>query len=382
MVARPLVAACVLAALTSAGSGTGAAGVDGAHPTFSRAQWVDLVGRYARGERAQSTADLGAWNERDLVRQVEWVEQAARAAERCPSCPNPLQDIPMRAAVMLHWDRDHAEQPSPMPGEVEQPRRCPGPAAVLAGRLARVLAGKAETSGFARHFFRMVVLQCQWDACFTAAERWASDAVRVFPKDTDLLLARGSIREEVATVGWPGPAPAASPSGAVAAAAADARARREKLETARQDFADAIAIDPGLGLARVRLGRVLWRLGEAGPARQQLEAALASASLDGDHVYLARLFLGRLDQDAGRLADATREYERAAEVHPSALSAGTALSNVLLLAGDAEGARRALRQGLARAGHRSERDPLWDDPVMDTADLEALRDALYRESLQ
>ncbi|HET9315663.1 MAG TPA: hypothetical protein VFQ51_08740, partial [Vicinamibacteria bacterium] len=339
MLARALAVAWTLTALAGAQVESRAVEVAAARPAFSRDEWVELVRGYAGGERAQAVARLGAWSLRDLGRQIAAVEQAARAAERCPHCPNPLDDVPLRAAVMLHWDRDRTEQPSPLPGEVEQPRRCPGPVAGLAGRLARVVAGNAEASDFARRFFRLVVLQCQWDACFADAQLWASNAVEIFPRDADLLLARGSVREEVATIGSPCATPAAL---AVVSGAdkADAIARQQVLEKARRDFTDALAVDGGLGLARVRLGRVLWRLGEPEPARQQLEKALATASLV-DHVYLAHLFLGRVYQDAGRLEDATREYALAADLHPTALSAATALSHARLLAGDAEGARQA-----------------------------------------
>ena len=44
-------------------------------------------------------------------------------------------------------------------------------------------------------------MSCQWDACFDAAERWAGAAIELFPRDAELLLARGSVREESATLG-------------------------------------------------------------------------------------------------------------------------------------------------------------------------------------
>jgi len=372
--------ASALAAFTAAASGPGAAHAAAAESRFSRAEWVELVRLYARGERAQAIAGLAAWSERDLARQVTSVEQAARAAERCPGCPRALDEFPLRAATMLHWDVDRDAQTPPVPGDNEQPRRCPGPAAVLAGRLARLAARHPDTAAFAHRFLRLVVLQCQWDACFTDAELWATDAVEMFPMDTALLLTRGSVREEVATIGWRCAAPAGAPSRQTSAADADIVAGRRKLEAARQDFAQALAIDPSLGLAHLRLGRVLWRLGEPDQARAQLEAALTSA-VPPDQVYLARLFLGRLHQEAGRMDDAIREYTLAAEMHPGMLSAATALSSALLLGGDAPGARKVLRQGLNSSG-RAERDPLWDYLVLNAADLDALRDALRRESLE
>jgi tetratricopeptide (TPR) repeat protein len=225
-----------------------------------RADWYELVRRYARGERAEAIAGLGAWSERELGRQVADVEQAARAAERCPGCPSILQGFPLRAAVMLHWDRDRAEQ-QPLEG-VEELRRCPGPFARLAGRLARVLSRRPTTADYALRFFRMVVTTCQWDACFDAAERWAGEAIEVFPRDAELLLARGSVREESATLGAGPPPLSQASNGNAFAGSLSASARKQQLEKARRDLEDALAIDADLVLARLRLGRVLWRLGE------------------------------------------------------------------------------------------------------------------------
>lgn len=369
--ARSVAAALAAVALTTAPAV--------AQSVFSRADYVDLVRRYARGERAQAIAGLGAWSERDLARQLAGLEQEARAAERCPTCPNRLDEIPLEAAVMLFWDRDRAEQPS-LEG-VEQLRRCPGPLASLGGRLARLMSFRRPTAEFARRFYRMVVISSQWDACFETAERWAGMGIELFPRDAELLLARGSVREESATLGAaPPPLSQASEANAVSGSLA-ASDRKQGLAKARRDLEDALAIDPGLALARVRLGRVLWRLGEPELARQQLETALSSVR-QVDHVYLAHLFLGRIQQDAGRLEDAVSEYRLAAALHPSALSAGIALSNALAVAGDAEGARLALRQGLRNAGRRLERDPHWDYLVVNAADLETLLEDLHRETLK
>jgi tetratricopeptide (TPR) repeat protein len=372
MTARPLAAALVVAASVAAPARAGEPG----KPAFTRDAYYELIRSYARGERPQAVAALGAWSERDLARQLASVEDAARALERCPSCPNSLAGLPLKAAVMLHWDRDRAEQP-PRAG-VEQPQACPGPLATIAGRFARVLARNVPQDDFARRFFRMVVTSCQWDACFEAAERWAGEAIALYPLDAELLLTRGSVREESATL-TTRESPAAGVPGSVEPSAE--AVRREGWKHARRDLEEALRLDPGLGLARLRLGRVLWRLGEPEPARQQLEQALPSLRATG-HVYLAHLFLGRTQQDAGRLDEAIGEYRLAVALHPSALSAAVALSSALRLAGDADAGRSALRQGLESAGRRRGRDPHWDYQVVNAVELASLLDELYRETLE
>jgi tetratricopeptide (TPR) repeat protein len=345
---------------------------------FGRDEWVAIVRVYARGDRAAALGALGAWSEHDLVRQVTGVEQLARAAERCPACPSALDGVPLEAAVMLLWDRDRADH-GPRPG-VEQEYGCPGPLARLAGRLAWVVARRAASAAFARSFLRAVVLQCQWDACFDGAERWAGEAIEIYPRDAELLLDRGSVREELATLGsTPRPWEAqGSPGGPQQTEAA---ARRESLGKARRDFEDALAVDPALALARVRLARVLWRLGEPAQALEELDAALPALTRP-EHLYLAHLFLGRLHQDAGRLEQATAEYRHAVALRPSALSAAVALSEAELVAGDAAGAREALRQGLVSAGQRRERDPYWDYLVTNAADLTQRFAELRRQTLE
>ena len=124
---------------------------------------------WAHGATAPSPGWSRTWKR---PRRPPSAVPAARTHSRTSRCGRPS---------VLHWDRDRAEQQPPLPGEVELPRRCPGPTAVLAGRLARALSRRAETSGFARRFFRMVVLQSQWDACFADAQHWASDAILSFP---------------------------------------------------------------------------------------------------------------------------------------------------------------------------------------------------------
>jgi tetratricopeptide (TPR) repeat protein len=377
-VRRPHPTARVLAALAVAAVwALHAAGAHGGRPSSSHLQWIRIVRRYARGERAAAVADLGAWTRSGLAAQVAAVEEAARVVERCRHCPSLLDGLPLRAAVMLHWDRDLADRPALPPGDVEQGRRCPGPTAALAERLARVVSRDPASAGFAARFFRMAIASCQWDACFADAEHWANGAIQLLPGDAELLLARGSAREELATIGRP---VAAGMVDSLDAVATDAAARREWFEKARQDLAAALAIDPGLEPARLRLARVLWRLGDPENARRHLEAALSSPG-PVDHTYLAHLFLGRIHQDAGRLEPAMSEYRLAEALHPAAASASTALSSALFLAGKPDAAREAL-QGMGVAGGRPERDPFWDYLVLNAAGLDELREALRGESLE
>src|SRR3989442_11582765 len=168
-------------------------------------EYRELVTRYARGERALTVAGLARFSDAELGRIAQAVEAEVVAAERSKTAPL----IPLRAAVMMHLDLDEAERPE-APG-IEEPRRCPGKQAAIAGRYASLLAWHDETKGFARRFFVALAHSCQWDACLLEAQRWAREGLKLFPRDAELLLAVGSTLEESATI-WTGGSTVESPA--------------------------------------------------------------------------------------------------------------------------------------------------------------------------
>jgi Tfp pilus assembly protein PilF len=97
---------------------------------------------------------------------------------------------------------------------------------------------------------------------------------------------------------------------------------------------------------------------------------------------LARLFLGQVHEDAGRLEQATGEYRRALAVDPNAQSAAVALSHALRKAGDGEGSRRVLLDALAHAGRRTQADVFWNYFTSNALGFAAELDGLRREALR
>ena len=328
-------------------------------------RYLALLRRYAAGDRPEAVAAVAAWTEHALRKQLAVVKDARAAVERCPACPNPLANVPLRAAVMLHADRDRAERPEPS-GREQRPG-CPGPHARIAREYAATLARDPETRDFARRFFLAAALGWQLDACFEDAVAEARAGLELFPRDAELLVAAGSVLEERATLPL-----TAEGSGA-------ASPQQDWLKEARRELANAVSNDPDLALARVRLGRVLWRLGQSNEAGEALESAVAHARDPRDR-YLAHLFLGRIHEDAHRLDEAIAQYRRAVDLDPGAQSAAVALSHALQLAGEIDAARQALARGLV--ARRAPRDPYWDYLVSDARPAEDLLAALHRESLQ
>jgi tetratricopeptide (TPR) repeat protein len=328
-------------------------------------QYLALLQRYAAGDRPQAIAALGEWSERAVRNQLAVVQDARAEAERCPGCPDPLADVPLRAAVMLHADRDQAERPKP--SGREQLMRCPGFHARIAREYAATLARDVETRDFARRFFLATTLGWQLDACFEDALAQAHAGLELFPRDAELFLAAGSVLEERATLPIAGDKSDTAP------------VREDWLKNARSELASAISNDPDLALARLRLGRVLWQLGRSKEAGAALESAVAR-TLDPRDLYLAHLFLGRIHEDAHRLDQAIAQYRRAVDLDPGAQSAAVALSHALQLAGEMDAARRALARGLV--AREAPRDPYWDYLVSDARPAEDMLATLHRESLQ
>jgi hypothetical protein len=353
-------------------------------------EYRELVTRYARGERALALAGMARFSDAELGRFARAVEAATLAADRAAERAKALAaepgkaaepPIPLRAAVMLHLDFDYADRPES--AGTEQRRRCPGTQAAIAARYAVLLAWHEETRSFARRFFVALAHSCQWDACLRDAARWAREGLKLFPRDTELLVAAGSALEESATV-WTGGATAENPAMAAQfreAAHAAALERVSLYRQARSFFEDAIASDDGLTMARVRLGRVIWRLGELPAGQAALEKA-AERSTDPPVSYLAHLFLGRVHEDAGRLEQAIEYYRLALALEPSSQAGAVALSHALRRAGEVEEAREVLRRALAFAGRRASRDAYRDYLAGNAAHFREELAELRRESLQ
>jgi len=130
--------------------------------------------------------------------------------------------------------------------------------------------------------------------------------------------------------------------------------RRRLLESAEAHLREALALDPGLVEARVRLGRVLSLEGRGERARREWTEALRARPA-APLSCLAHLFLGR---DAGRpedRAEAVAQLRQATRECPGAQSTHLALSVALRESGDRLGAAREARAALGL-------DPVAGDP--------------------
>jgi tetratricopeptide (TPR) repeat protein len=344
--------------------------------------YLRLVTRYASGERAAAVAALGEWTELQLKCELNDLRAAAAEARRCGACVEKLvfRQLSLRAAVLLHADREAVERlRDPADGQPSQCGR--GMHGAIADSLLSLLIGlEPEAAGFSRRFYLGMALRAHRHYCLQDAEEWARNGLRWSPTDGSLHLAAGTAAEAAAFITVrPAPLrPAAGPrlSSEHHAMTAELGHRWGR---ARRAFEEALASDPALHEARLRLGRVLWRLGRGEPARDCFERVLGGSG-DPSLVYLAHLFLGRVHEDAGRLAQSAAEYRAALGMRPSSQVASVALSHALQLLGDAAGARELLAGALEQAGRRDPSDPYWAYVAGRSAEAAAILDALRLEA--
>lgn len=164
----------------------------------------------------------------------------------------------------------------------------------------------------------------------------------------------------------PGPDPANR--GGFAVAIAIGRAEQEALRALQQRYGELAGETAGLKAggsmekdvraeARLRLGVVSFRLGELDAAAAHLARVPAIAS-EPHVVSLAHMFLGIIDQRAGRPAEAAARYRAALAAAPATQSVSSLLSALLIDRGDLDEARAVVQA--AFAVDPPPRDP-WHD---------------------
>lgn len=145
-------------------------------------------------------------------------------------------------------------------------------------------------------------------------------------------------------------------------------------------FRRALAIDPSLLEARVRLARLLDLRKRHEEAAAELKTVLAG-NPRGVVGFYAHLFAGRVAQTMGRAGEASRHYQDALTLFPDAQSALLASSQVGLLGADVPAALAPVQRLGARSAVFTA-DPWWQYHLgagRDAADLlKALRASVPR----
>jgi tetratricopeptide (TPR) repeat protein len=337
-----------------------------------------VVRRYASGDREGAVAELGAWPDSRIRREVpilnrDW-QRSLLVGEAMS--PDVWREIPVRAALMLHTDCAQRARGEGRPPKLHE---------AAAWSIARTLEELPAHRTFARRWYEAYAELAQAEYRWGEALDWAERGLEDFPGSAELLLVTGSIEEMQAVQAAQAAPPSAQQAfldpqtGRGVSELLQRRQVREHLDQARRALRTAVGADPSLAEAHLRLGRVAWRLGEAAEARAALQAALAR-SAGGRTAFLAHLFVGRVEEDAGRLHEAAASYEAAVAIFPRCQSARLARSHVRRRLGDAAAARLDVEDALKFAGQGEERDPLWLYPWGPAVGIDDRLEALRQEA--
>jgi VWFA-related protein len=189
------------------------------------------------------------------------------------------------------------------------------------------------------------------------AAKLYEEGLKLDAKDAGLHLALGSVEEIRATLGLVSPVLGrdAPPAGSESLTRFQGQAERERFARLAHDhYRAALAAEPGLMEARLRLGRVLHRLGRSDDAIEQLVQVVA-AKPEPRVLVLAHLFLGNVHEGAGRLPQAVQQYRKALEADARSQTAALALSHALGRSGERSESAEVMRSALA-PGRRSTGD--------------------------
>jgi hypothetical protein len=348
-----------------------------AQPSVVLSPYPIVVRRYASGDREGAVVEMGGWPDSRIRQEVPILDRDGRKPLSPADAlrPEVWREMPARAALMLHTDCALRARHDGKP---------PGLHETAAWSIAHMLKDNPAHRAVARRWYEAFAEAAQAEYRLVDALDWAQRGLEDFPDSGDLLLVVGSIEELLAVQAAQGTPPPAQEAFAASNIRRDRselvqrRAVREHLEKARRAFRAALAADPTLPAAHLRLGRVAWKLGDTADARAELQAALAGGS--GSRTFLARLFLGRVDEDAGLLAEAAASYEAAVAIDARCQSARLALSHVRLRQGDEASARREVEEALRPASWRLRPDPFWIYPLGPSLGVEERLEALRREA--
>ena len=292
--------------------------------------YLELVVRYASGERPATTAELARWPLNDLQKALRDLRVVLPIVSRRLD----LSEVTLVATAMAF--------------HVDVARRADTLATaeaflVLGGKLAELLPESDDVLRFGGRWHHAAGTTMFGFSRTAEALGHFEVARALLPKDASILLALGSAHEIEGVV--------EARHRATAPASAN-----ERLRKAAQLYAAALAIQPDLDEARVRLARTQWLLQEPKTAAQtigDLPDRVSSAYLR----YIGLLIAGGIQEALGRRDEGLARYEQAATMCRRCPAVMLALSHARLV----DGKRDAARDIVARLVT----DDLWppaDDP--------------------
>ena len=299
-----------------------------------------LIEDYRHGDAAVALAEFMRWDAKRMAVEYEAWDSRRIAAKRF--LPADADTAEIAALVMLNTEAAVGLDEF----GVTHPPASGTPSHYQAAlRLMKLLAARstdAEVRAFCRDWFVLATsLWLSARQCFQAAST-ADDALQTLGPDAQLFLAAGSVAEaqmgpfESRTEVEPA---CGEPWGSSLFTWHGLfmihNRYREKALTWLQR---AVALDPALAEAHLRLGRVFYWADRSSQAQRELERSIAvMSSVERPFVgYLAAIFLGQLHEEARRGEEAKRAYEQAIQFNARGHIAHLALGHLLLMSGATE----------------------------------------------
>jgi VWFA-related protein len=213
----------------------------------------------------------------------------------------------------------------------------------LLDRFSRLIRHPLEPDEFERVWYYAVLTQFEGALRPAATEAFADRALARFPDEPRFLLAKAIAADQRLGL----PAGTGLPRTTMLSAAEAARAQFDAL-LMRPEVADE---------ARLRLARLLQRLGRTSEAVTHLTDQRLQNSQDPSLRFLQRLFLGHGLVTLNRPGEAVDAFRSALTIIPAAHSARVALMNTLLSRGDRDEAEALAEQ--VQTERSPDLDPWW-----------------------
>ncbi len=338
-------------------------------PPHDLTSYLAIAARFRSADHSAAMGEIRSWALPEIEAAAAALPAPGPQAPCGPEAPGDIDFRTVEAAVLLHAEAGLLSLQSLSPAEAETHFRA------SAGLLdwSHTAADKQRQRGRAiaeridRRNFDVALAAAALALGFPAtACSFAEEARRRAPLDAEVHLMLGCAAETRARE--------------LALGRQDSESGRRR-EQAERALSDALALDPGLQEARLRLGQLLVDRGRLVQAESLLDQVEAGAADDRQR-YLARLFLGRLAAARGRVDDAVGFYRRALEVWPDSQAARLALAQALEQSSGPSVAWPLVAGSLAASGRLDRtRDPWWAYLFGPPGQAQASLERLWNEAL-
>jgi tetratricopeptide (TPR) repeat protein len=326
-----------------------------ARPAHDFPGYLAVADRYRGDDRSKALLEILDWTSPEISAALADLRRRGSRLRSPATSPEEIDFRSVEAAVLMHAEAGLLALQAMSPAGADTHLAISVALFEWSRKEARDLRRRAtrepQTPGLAivetidpRDFYQALAAVALSIGFPSTALPFAEEAVRSAPLDADVHLVLGCAAEALAA------------EQGIRHEDGDARRSRDQADRALHD---ALALDPGLQEARLRLGWLHFDRGRLVEAEALLDEVEAHPGDDRQR-YLARLVLGRLAARRGRNDEAATFYRRALEVWPHSQAARLALAWALEQSSGPAAAQPLVAGSLAESRRIDRRpDPWW-----------------------